>query len=52
MSIWTHVVAVLGLAMLCGLWVVLQRMNGPAAEDAGSCGACDCDKKRDAHVLE
>jgi hypothetical protein len=37
-----HVLAVLGLAALCGLWVVLQRAAGNDDSDggAGRCGAC------------
>ena len=43
-----HLLAVLGLAALCGLWVALQLFAGEKAPGAdGECGACshkrDCD---------
>ena len=43
-----HLIAVLGLAVLCGLWVLLQLHSGERAKGAqGECGACshkhDCD---------
>jgi hypothetical protein len=43
---WIHLIAVLGLAVLCGLWVVLQLFAGEKACGAdGACGAC-ASKKR------
>jgi hypothetical protein len=41
-------IAVLGLAVLCGLWVVVQLVSGERAPGAqGECGACshkhECD---------
>ena len=44
-----HLAAVLGLAVLCGLWVALQLVSGERARGAqGECGACsnkhECDK--------
>jgi len=43
-----HVLAILGLALICGLWVVLQLACGEKAPGAqGECGACshkhDCE---------
>ena len=43
-----HLLAILGLAALCGLWVALQIVLGEKAHGAqGECGACshkrDCD---------
>jgi hypothetical protein len=36
-----HVLAVLGLGLLCALWVVLQLKAGDKAPGAeGRCGAC------------
>jgi len=41
-----HLLAVLGLALLCGLWVVLQLAAGEKAPGAqGECGACSAKKK-------
>jgi hypothetical protein len=47
-TVGVHVLAILGLALLCGLWVVLQLASGEKAPGAqGECGACshkqDCD---------
>ncbi len=43
-SLWTHALAVAALAVLCGLWVVLQRARVDGDPDAkaadGSCGGC------------
>ena len=33
-----HVLAILGLAVACGVWVLLQRSSD--APCTGSCGAC------------
>lgn len=39
----THLVAIVGLAALCGLWVVVQRAGRRPDEDSGGgCGACGC----------
>lgn len=35
-----HVFAVLGLAVGCGLWFMLQRHAPPGCDHSGSCGAC------------
>lgn len=43
---WTHLIAVLGLALLCGLWVVVQRASGTTDEGTGRCGACKRDDCR------
>ena len=43
---WVHVIAVLGLASACGLWVVLQRAHGGERSGAtGECGACAARKR-------
>lgn len=49
---WTHVAAVLGLSVLCGLWVVFQRWLArkdpglPGIEDGcGSCHRTECDER-------
>ncbi len=43
-SLWTHALALGALAVLCGLWVVLQRASACGDPDAkvmdGSCGGC------------
>jgi hypothetical protein len=45
-EVWGHIIAVLGLAVLCGLWVVLQLSAGEKACGAdGECGACASKKK-------
>jgi hypothetical protein len=41
MSMTVHVIAILALAVVCGLWMTLQLAGGeetPAA--SGRCGAC------------
>ena len=47
----THLLAVLGLAVLCGLWVALQLAAGENGEASGGrCGACrereECSERR------
>jgi hypothetical protein len=38
---WVHVVAVLALAGICGLWFLVQRSADQAGCDgSGRCGAC------------
>jgi len=34
-----HVIAIVGLAILCGVWVVVMRASGDTI-NAGRCGAC------------
>ena len=37
----THLLAVVGLAVACGLWVALQLVAGEDGEASGGrCGAC------------
>jgi len=37
----THLLAVVGLAVVCGLWVALQLVAGADGEASGGrCGAC------------
>ncbi len=45
----THVIAIFGAALVCGLWVWIQRASGaPEGEvHAGSCGACGQRKPKD-----
>lgn len=45
----THLVAIFGAAIVCGLWVWIQRASGaPEGEvHAGSCGACGQRKPKD-----
>ncbi len=41
----SHVIAIGGLALMCGLWFVIQRASGSTAEGgAGRCGMCGGDK--------
>jgi hypothetical protein len=45
---WSHLIAIVGLSVVCGAWVALQRwiarrapeVRGP--EDSGGCGSCSC----------
>jgi hypothetical protein len=44
-----HLLAIVGLAVLCGIWVVVQLSAGEKAPGAeGQCGACsqkeECDE--------
>jgi hypothetical protein len=46
---WTHVIAVIALALLCGLWMLLQLHGGTESKGAsGECAACaskrDCER--------
>ena len=46
---WTHVAAVIALALLCGLWMLLQLYGGSESKGAaGECAACasrrDCEQ--------
>ena len=37
----THVIAILGFALLCGFWYLVQRWSGKEAEiHTGTCGVC------------
>ncbi|MEZ4220156.1 MAG: hypothetical protein R3B13_04440 [Polyangiaceae bacterium] len=37
----TEIIAVVGLALACGLWVLIQRKHGDAGGcGGGGCGAC------------
>jgi hypothetical protein len=47
--VWTHLAAVIALALLCGLWMLLQLYGGAESRGAtGECAACaskrDCEK--------
>jgi hypothetical protein len=39
----TYVAAVVGLAVLCAVWVVLQRANGGSDSFPGVCRRCEGD---------
>jgi len=45
---WNHVLAVLGLGLLCGGWIALQRWlarSEPGAKGRdGGCSSCSCGK--------
>ena len=48
-NVWTHLAAVIALALLCGLWMALQLYGGAESRGAaGECAACaakrDCEK--------
>lgn len=39
----THLIAILGLALLCAAWIVVQQATGNLVEERG-CGGCSgCD---------
>lgn len=41
----THIIAIAGLALVCGVWFWVQRASGSLAEGgAGRCGMCGGDK--------
>ena len=46
---WVHLLAVIALALLCGLWMLLQLYGGAESKGAaGECAACaskrECEK--------
>ena len=48
-----HVIAVLGLALLCGVWVLVQLASGEKAHGAeGDCGACSHEKECEAKASD
>ncbi len=36
----SHVIAVLGLSLVCALWFLLQRHAPEGCNHSGACGAC------------